>query len=323
MTILVTGAAGFIGRHVMDHLAAAGQPARGFDLSPVSVASDHVVGDITDPGAVAAAMAGATGVIHIAGIGVLWRKDIGDYDRVNVGGTRVVVDAARTAGVDRFVHVSSATTLVGRSSRKGAMVTVDDAPPIDALFGAYPRSKRRSEAVVADAGFATGVIALPTAPIGPGHDPAAARSTEPMITLTDILTGKIPAFFDFTFNLIDVRDLAAGLVAGLTAPSGRYVVCGHTLGFGAFVEHVCGIAQRKGPRARVPYPVALAAASAQEAVANRTGTRPQATAAGVRLARKSIRFDPVTRGHRIAASPRPLASTLQDAVNWLKDVRAV
>ncbi|MCB9957863.1 MAG: NAD-dependent epimerase/dehydratase family protein [Rhodospirillaceae bacterium] len=322
MTVLVTGAAGFIGRHVLDALAEAGRPARGFDLAPLPDARGHVVGDLLDPAAVATALAGVEAVIHIAGIGVLWQRDPAAYERVNVDGTRRLAEAAQAAGIRRVVLMSSAVTLVGAATARGAVVTPAGQPPEDTLFGAYARSKRRAEAALAGAGLAEPVVVLPTAPVGPGHQQQDARGTEPMAMLADLLGGRTPAYLDCRLDLIDVRDLARAIVAALTAPPGRYLAAGHGVEFRALLATLGELSGRPMPRHRVPQRLALAAAAAQEAIARRTGKPPQATLAGVRIAAKSVRYDAARSLDTLRVVPRPLAASLGDAIQWLRRVGA-
>ncbi|MGA9832770.1 MAG: NAD-dependent epimerase/dehydratase family protein [Trebonia sp.] len=119
MRVLVTGAAGFIGSHVMEAMAAAGYEVRGLDsLSPAvhdgkpSYISDDLelrVADVRDPGAVDDALDGVDAVCHLAamvGLGVSL-ADLPLYADVNVTGTAVLLDAMGRRGVSRLVLSSS------------------------------------------------------------------------------------------------------------------------------------------------------------------------------------------------------------------------
>jgi dTDP-L-rhamnose 4-epimerase len=117
MRVLVTGAAGFIGSHIAETLRDAGHEVRGLDsLSPAvhngrpdHVCSDLVVGDVRDPAAVDAALAGIDAVCHQAamvGLGVDL-SDLPMYADVNVTGTAVLLEAMGRHGVGRLVFASS------------------------------------------------------------------------------------------------------------------------------------------------------------------------------------------------------------------------
>ncbi|MGH6763722.1 MAG: NAD-dependent epimerase/dehydratase family protein [Phyllobacterium sp.] len=105
--ILVTGSAGRVGRAVVAALRAKGREVRGFDLRPSGAAGDEIVGSLDDKDAVVRAVKGISSVLHL-GAFMSWAP--ADRDRmfaVNVDGTRVLLDAAAVAGVQRFVFASS------------------------------------------------------------------------------------------------------------------------------------------------------------------------------------------------------------------------
>src|SRR3989449_8303406 len=110
MSVLVTGASGLVGSHVVEALVARGGPVRAL-VRPASRAAvlrlgaEAVTGDVTDPAAWQAAARGVRAIVHSAAI-VQRRASWEQYVAVNVDGTRLAVDAARTAGA-RLIHISS------------------------------------------------------------------------------------------------------------------------------------------------------------------------------------------------------------------------
>ena len=110
---LVTGATGFIGSNLVRHLRGAGRRVRVLvrnaeKLEESGLEVDEVaVGDITDPAAVAAAVAGVERVFAIAGTFREPNLARCDYERVNVEAVRIMVEAAAAAGVRRVVHCST------------------------------------------------------------------------------------------------------------------------------------------------------------------------------------------------------------------------
>ena len=108
--ILVTGANGFVGRHVVRELAGAGKRVRALVRGTKGAAAlegvecELAVGDVTDEAAVAAAVDGCDAVVHLVAI-IHGRP--ADFERVIAGGARNVVAAARAAGVRRIVHMSA------------------------------------------------------------------------------------------------------------------------------------------------------------------------------------------------------------------------
>jgi uncharacterized protein YbjT (DUF2867 family) len=110
MTVLVTGATGFIGPHVVHELRARELPVRALVRDPARSSrlaawgAELAVGDVTDPGSLAAACAGADAVVHLVAI---IRGRPADFERVMAQGTRNLVAAAGEAGVRRFVLASA------------------------------------------------------------------------------------------------------------------------------------------------------------------------------------------------------------------------
>ncbi|MEL7489045.1 MAG: NAD-dependent epimerase/dehydratase family protein, partial [Pseudomonadota bacterium] len=125
MVSLVTGGAGFVGKHLVAALRARGERVRVLDLKPDTVDEasgggvEAIAGSVTNAEAARAACDGAESVFHLAGNAQLWAPDPSVFDAVNRGGTETMLAAAKDAGVKRFVHCSSLTTLVSRRAPIG------------------------------------------------------------------------------------------------------------------------------------------------------------------------------------------------------------
>jgi nucleoside-diphosphate-sugar epimerase len=126
-TILVTGAAGLLGRFVVRDLLAQGHSVRGLDRRHGDADIDWHVGDVTSPELVQRAMAGSDAVMHIAAIPNIWSGDGQTIMRVNLLGTYTVLDAAEAAGVKRVVFCSS-DSVAGYTVREGKMLAPHYAP---------------------------------------------------------------------------------------------------------------------------------------------------------------------------------------------------
>jgi uronate dehydrogenase len=133
--VLVTGAAGLIGRTACAGLAARGWKVRGLDSVPLDgvdgLADPPVVADIRDAEAVRKATAGVDAVVHLAGIPT--EAPFEDILASNIEGTFRVFDAARREDVRRIVYASS-NHAVGYTPRT-ALVTVDVPPRPDSYYG--------------------------------------------------------------------------------------------------------------------------------------------------------------------------------------------
>lgn len=331
---LVTGGAGFVGRHLVRALAERGSRVTVLDLDRPDEQVPgvrYVRGSVTEEEPCRRLLAGADRLFHLAARTDLWAPDRAEYERVNRLGTRRVMRLASEEDVARAVHVSTEAILRdfgadgsggGGSGGDGSGpdASLRELPDPDLMPGPYCRSKLLGEREVRDAaarGLPVSVV-NPTVPVGPG-DPGR---TPPGRMILGLLNGEIPAYTAGHLDLVDVRDLARGLVlaAERGAPGRRYVLGGHRVRFRRLLrvlEEVSGVAT---PRWRVPYPVSLFAAAASELISDRlTGSRPAATVEGVRLARAEPRFATERFRRELGLEVRPLRRTLADAVRWLRE----
>ncbi|MEL6364263.1 MAG: NAD-dependent epimerase/dehydratase family protein [Pseudomonadota bacterium] len=321
MTVLVTGGAGFVGRPLCEALLARGETVRVLDLAEEGVpGTEHLRGSIIDAEVVQQAMVGVSCVFHLAGNAQLWAPDPGVFDIVNRAGTETVLAAAEAVRVERFVHCSSLTTLIGRKNPKRP-VDLKEAhrPEPDDMLGAYPRSKLLAERAV-EAAAARGfnaVIALPTEPLGPGDE----AITPPTRMLIDFLNGANPAYMDAILNFVPVRSLAEGLLACAdTGRAGeRYLLGGENIGMGRLLAKLEALTGRIMPTLKLPFAVALAAGVVETAIADRvTGKPPKAPLTGVRLASRPARFSSAKAKAELGWEPAPLEPALKETIAWLE-----
>ena len=216
-----------------------------------------------------------------------------------------------------MLHTSTESIL----TRSAASGPIDENVKIsenDAV-GPYCLSKLRAENAAMALAQAGGpvVIANPTMPVGPGDH----GLSPPTRLIRDFCLGRLPALMDCTLNMIDVRDVAAGLVRVMERgqPGRRYLLGGENLtlaGFLAMLSELCGVPV---PRWRVPYAVGLAIAYGSEFWSDHiSGNSPKATVTGVRLARRIMHFDPSRTRHELGLAPGPVRAALADAVDWLR-----
>ncbi len=322
MIAVVTGASGFVGSAVVRALLAEGIGVRALvrSTSPRGnldgLACTIVEGDIRDAGAMAAALAGADQLYHVAADYRLWARDPAEIERTNIEGTRTVMDAARAAGVARIVHTSSVATL--RPSRDGRPVDETAALGPGEGIGAYKRSKlgaeRLVEAMVADG--LPAVIVNPSTPIGPRD----IRPTPTGRIIVDAARGRIPAFVDTGLNLVHVDDVAAGhlLAARLGTPGERYILGGEDITLRVFLAEIAARVGRKPPTIELPrlplYPLAWAA----EAMAQLTGREPMLTADGLTMAKARMFFASAKAERVLGYRARPYLAALDDALGWFR-----
>jgi nucleoside-diphosphate-sugar epimerase len=184
--IAVTGATGFVGQAVLEEAAKQGVNIRALARREQAPREgvEWVRGDLADRAALAALVAGADAVIHIAG--VVNAPDPAGFEAGNVAGTLAVVEAALAAQVPRFVHVSSLTAREPHLSTYGA-------------------SKRRAEKIVSASGLDWTMV-RPPAVYGP-------RDTEVFELFRAAKWGVVPMPKEGRSSLIHAEDLARLLLA--------------------------------------------------------------------------------------------------------------
>ena len=325
--VLVTGASGFLGAALVDVFRAAGfsvrvlvratSPRTNLTWPDVAVAT----GDMRDRQAVSAAMAGVRYLVHAAADYRLWAPDPEEIVRTNRDGTRILMEEARRAGVERIVYTSSVATI--RPYDDGT--SADETRPLtpETAIGAYKRSKVVAERVVEElvAGGLPAVIVNPSTPIGPRD----VRPTPTGRIILDAARGRIPAFLDTGLNLAHVDDVARGHLLALRKGriGERYILGGENVMLAQMLADIAEIVGRKAPTVQLPRAVAFAAAAVSEAIARFTGREPLATLDGVRMARYRMFFTDAKARAELGYAARPYREGLADAVSWFRQAKSL
>ncbi len=321
---LVTGATGFVGSAVARALRNRGHRLRllvrpGSDRRNVAgLGAELVEGDLRDPASLAAAVAGCRFVVHVAADYRLWVPDPAPMLAANVDGTRALLLAAASAGVERIVYCSSvaALGLVG----DGTPGTEDTPVHLDGIVGAYKRSKYLAEQAVRDLvreRAVPAVIVNPSTPVGP-------RDIKPTPTgkmVLDAAAGRMPAYVDTGLNIVHVDDVAAGHVLALER--GRigeaYILGGHDLGMPEVLAMVDDVMGRPTPRrARLPHGLLWPVALGMEGAARAFGIEPLVTREMLAMAKKRMFFSPAKAIAELGYAPRPARQAVADAVAWFR-----
>ena len=244
MTVYVTGATGFVGAHVARELRERGAVVR---------AERAELLDRTDLERV---FSGCEAVVHVAGL-YSYDADPLAVERVNVDGTRNVLEACVRAGVRRLLFTSTAGTC---GPVPGRAATEADSPPLWELAVPYKRTKLAAERLVLGAA-ADGLDALvvnPTTPVGEGD----RRPTPTGRMLAGVARGRIRGYVATTgLNVVDVRDVARGHALALERGRAgeRYLLGGVNVPLADLFAAVAALAGRPRPRLRVPYALAVGA----------------------------------------------------------------
>lgn len=321
--VLITGASGFIGAALVEVFRRAGFPVR-ITLRAASPRTnvtwsdvEIVEADMRDRAAVSRAMQGQRYLVHAAADYRLWAPRPEEIVSTNREGTRIVMEEARRAGIERVVYTSSVATIRpnkdGRCSDETSRLTPETA------IGAYKRSKVVAERVVEDMVAREGlkaVIVNPSTPIGP-------RDVKPTPTgriILDAAQGRIPAFVDTGLNLAHVDDVAMGHLLALRhgRPGERYILGGEDVMLAQLLADIAGMVGRKAPTTRLPYALVFPIAFLSEQVARVTGKAPLATMDGVRMSKYRMFFSDAKARAELGYTSRPYREAIADALRWFR-----
>jgi nucleoside-diphosphate-sugar epimerase len=274
--VLVTGAAGFIGRVLAGRLRDDGAEVVGVDRE-ADPAAGIVAGDVSEPGAWQEAAAGCDVVVHTAAL-VGMPTDTSRFWAVNVRGTRLALEAAASHGVGRFVHLSSVVAF-GLDFPDG----VDERHPVRPTGVPYTDTKIASEQAVLmahAAGEQEVVVVRPGDVYGPGSRPWTLLPLDLMRARRFVL----PARGRGIHSPIYVDDLVDGIVRAVQAPAARGRVITLSGGIGVETRDYFGRLGRMIGMSvpTVPTAIALAGATIQDRIARLRGTPNELTPDAVR-----------------------------------------
>jgi len=314
---LVTGATGFIGSHVTRALAKRGDELRllarrSSRLDHLDVLEfDRAIGDVTDRRAVRRAMTGVDRVFHIAGQTSLRTQDRQAVWDTNVRGTRIVLESALEAEVERVVMTSSVAAVGVGHSRK----PIDETATFDIghLGIAYVNSKHEAEVEalrLAARGLPVTIV-NPSFVLGPDATPGSS-----MNLVRRFLLRKVPAYVDGGLNIVDVRDVATGhLLADEKGEVGkRYILSGRNFTLDRLFADLGRISGVAPPRLKLPGPVLL---NMLELARRSPLPLPMPTSRDeVRSAMLWWTYKNTRAKQELGFKPRPHEETLEAAINW-------
>jgi 2-alkyl-3-oxoalkanoate reductase len=324
MTVLVTGAAGFLGGHITELLLERGeQPRVLVRPAQTMVAVDGAdvdvrTGDIADPAALSAALEGVERVVHCAARTGPWGPQA-EYERTNVRALETLIRAAMAAGVERVVHVSS-ITVHGNDIRGVA----DERASLRAEPNPYSRTKVAAEQLlermIRDE-LAPVTIVRPGWIYGPRDIASFARLAQRIEKRQMVMVGS----GENRLPLVYVRDAAWGTLLASEAPraEGRayLLVNDELVTQQQFVAAIAAELVAPPPTRRIPYTLAVGLGRVAEALARLTRTHPPIMRYGMQLLGGENRFVIARARNELGFEPQVnMAEGVRRSVEWYRAV---
>ncbi len=329
---LLTGAAGFLGSNICLQLLEAGCKVRALvlpnDKSVKFIPKDVevVIGDLTDADSLEPFFTVPEGmksvIIHCASMVTVDPQYSDKLMAVNVGGTRnIITKVLAHPECEKMVYVSS-TGAIPELPHGTKIKEVDKFDPCDPnkVVGAYSQSKAKATQMVLDAVRVMGLKACvvhPSGILGP-NDHALGETTS---TVLQIIKGEMPMGMQGSFNLCDVRDLAAGTIAAID--KGRvgecYILANETVTLKEMCEMLNAECDSKKIKFYLPLNLADKIAQGLEKQAEKTGKKPLMTTFSVYNLARNNEFDYSKAKEELGYTTRSYQETIRDEVQWMKD----
>jgi len=321
--ILVTGGAGHLGNVLVRALLDKGEKVRvlvlpGEDISSLEGLECEIVeGNILDPDKLSMAMEGVDLVYHMAALVAITSDKYELMYKVNVEGTRNIVEACLEMGVRRLVYTSSIHAL----GRPKEGTTVDETVEFDQInpSGAYDRTKAVASALVQEAAKngLDAVIVLPTGVIGPND----FRRSEMGEMVLAWMQQKPSISTDGAYDFVDVRDIAEGhiLAASLGRSGEAYLLSGTQVTISEYrklVQEAAGICSHE---IKIPGWFLKLIAPLAEFHYKITRTRPRITKYSIETLQGNSRVTCLKAETELGYRHRPLRETVVDTVQWWRE----
>jgi dihydroflavonol-4-reductase len=322
MKAFVTGGSGFIGTNLIHLLLEQGfevrsmvRPSRCIShlkTLPVELAYT----DLNSP-RLAFHLESCNVLFHVAAQYSLWQSDKDLLYQSNVLGTRNLLAAAKTAGIQRTVYTSSVAAIGLNPTNPTTDETYQSSP--EALIGAYKQSKywAEQETIAAANSGQDIVIVNPTSPIGAWD----AKPTPTGEIILRFLRRQMPAFVDTGLNFVSVEDVCWGhllaLQKGITGD--RYILGHQNLTLKAFLQKLSDCTDLPAPKLQLPHWLPLSAAWIDEKVLTQFGKVPNLAIDSVRMSKQKMYYNCEKAITNLDLPQTDLEQAIDSAVKWYRD----
>lgn len=321
--ILVTGATGHVGNVLVRKLLSKGMEVRvitlpGDDLRPLAGLNvENVEGNITDFNSILPAFEGVDKVFHLAGIiSIMPGQDEFLY-KVNVEGTRNVVETCLEKGVKRLIYTSSVHAL--KEPPHGTQIDESCSFEPEYSRGGYDRTKSQASLEVVE-GVKKGldaVIVCPSGIIGPCDYNISQMGQ----LFLNYMNSDMKAYIDGAYDFVDVRDVAQGLILacqkGVTGES--YILSGEKITVNELMDTLEELTSVKRPWLKIPQWLAHAAGRIAPLYYHNRKTKPLFTSYSTEVLVSNCDINNNKAIKKLGYAPRPIKESIMDSLEWFKN----
>jgi len=320
MKIAITGASGYLGKHLYNRLIKEGFLIKVLIRSNTDEFTEpgveKIIGDILNKDSLFKLVEDVDVVFHLATALSIGEKEANLVNEINIAGTRNILEASSLQKVKKLIHLSTIKTLQTGSS---TLLLDESAPLIKSSASAYDNSKTIAERLVLEAvqqGL-DAVILNPTAIIGPNDSQPSYLGQ----ALIKMYNNSFPMLVSGGYNFVDVRDVAEAafqtLFHGRTGE--RYIISGNWLSLKDMAIAIGKISGKKTTTISVPLFLARLGLPISYLVSKFTGNQPLYTSESldnIRFSSKNI--SNLKARTELGFNPRPIENTLADTFAWFE-----
>jgi dihydroflavonol-4-reductase len=322
MKVFVSGADGMLGTNIVHQLL-----SRGFEVKALvhfatksktldQLDIEKIKGNILDLRTYESQLAACDYVIHVAASTALWPGRNRMVTEVNVEGTKLIMQAAKKAGIKRFVHIGSASSFAPGTAAEPA----DETKEYNGwrFRNDYMDSKFKAQQLVLDAckneGF-QGIVVCPTYMIGE-YDSAPTSGR----LILSLEKGMVPAYSRGAKSYVHTADVATAAVNALEM--GRlgeaYIAGGENLTYREFFEKVYNIVGLKFNMIKTPFPLVVIAGFFGSALSRVIGKPPKLSYGMARMSGMEQYYSSKKAIDELNMPQTPIDKAIKDCLAWMK-----
>ncbi len=317
---LITGGAGHLGNVLVKELIGRGERVRVLVLPGEETRSlnglpiEILEGNILDQNVLKRAMLDVDVVFHLAALVSITKGKEDLIHKVNVEGTRNVINTARASHVKKLIYTSSIHAL----ERPPKGITIDESLAFDPdnPAGIYDRTKAKASILIQQAA-AEGLdarIVCPTGVIGPFD----YRRSEVGELVLSWMQKRMHFLIEGAFDFVDVRDVAIGQILARDhgAQGETYLLGGERIELKFLRDLVQRVTGLRTPVITFPLPMAMILAPAAELYYKMTKTKPKLTRYSIETVMSNSDISSTKAKTQLGYNPRSLSVSIVDTVNW-------